>query len=144
MHTQEDDEDAHALRKRGWSISVIARHLGHDRKTIHAYLNGERSAGVRAQAGDDMFASFADYCRERLLEDPHLWAATLFDEVTALGFDWSYQSHPQLDNLDHLTQKTLQACVASKATRSIHLGNFDERDQCDRISLIVTPIAYDG
>ena len=42
MLTQEDDVDAHALRKRGWSISAIARHLGHDRKTIRAYLNDER------------------------------------------------------------------------------------------------------
>ena len=42
MLTQEDDIDAHALR-RGWSISAIARHLGRDRKTIRAYLTGERS-----------------------------------------------------------------------------------------------------
>jgi hypothetical protein len=27
-----DDVKAHALRRRGWSISAIARHLGHDRK----------------------------------------------------------------------------------------------------------------
>ena len=27
MLTQEDDVDAHALRKRGWTISAIARHL---------------------------------------------------------------------------------------------------------------------
>jgi len=95
MLTQEDDVDAHALRKRGWSISAIARHLGHDRKTIRAYLNDERSAGVRALAGEDRFAAFVDYCRERLVEDPHLWAMTLFDEVTALGFDQSYPTfHP--------------------------------------------------
>ena len=34
MLTQEEDVDAHALRRRGWSISAIARHLGKDRKTI--------------------------------------------------------------------------------------------------------------
>ena len=39
--------DAHALHRRGWTISAIARHLGHDRKTIRAYLNGERVAGQR-------------------------------------------------------------------------------------------------
>ncbi len=82
--------DAHALRKRGWSISAIARHLGHDRKTIRSYLNGDRVAGVRLRAGDDTFAEFVDYCRERLVEDPHLWAMTLFDEVVALGFVQSY------------------------------------------------------
>ena len=36
MLTQEDDVDAHALRKRGWTITAIAAHLGHDRKTIRA------------------------------------------------------------------------------------------------------------
>ena len=90
MLTQEDDVDAHALRKRGWTISAIARHLGHDRKTIRDYLNGERVAGVRAPAGDDRFAPFVDYCRARLAEDPHVWAETLLDELRPLGFIQSY------------------------------------------------------
>lgn len=81
-----DDVDLHALRKRGSSISVIARHLGHDRKTIRAYLNDERVAGVRAPAGQDRFAPLVEYCRARLMEDPHLWAETLLDEVHPLGF----------------------------------------------------------
>ena len=91
MLTREDDIDVHALRRQGWTISAIARHLGHDRKTIRAYLNG-RQAGVRAPAGPDVFAPFVDYCRARLTEDPHLWAATLFDEVTALGYDRAYST----------------------------------------------------
>jgi transcriptional regulator len=28
----EEEVEAHALRQRGWSVSAIARHLGHDRK----------------------------------------------------------------------------------------------------------------
>jgi len=32
MLTREDDVDAHALRRQDWTISAIARHLGHDRK----------------------------------------------------------------------------------------------------------------
>ena len=60
MLTREEDVDAHALRRRGWSISAIARHLGKDRKTIRAYLNGERTAGVRAPAGPDVFEPFVD------------------------------------------------------------------------------------
>ena len=47
MLTWEDDVEVHALRKRGWSISAIARHTGRDRKTVRAYLNGERTPGVR-------------------------------------------------------------------------------------------------
>jgi transposase len=82
--------DAHALHRQGWTISAIARHLGHDRKTIRAYLKGDRVAGQRWPAGPDPFEPFVTYCRERLAEDPHLWAQTLFDEVVALGYDRSY------------------------------------------------------
>ena len=91
MLTREDDIDVHALRRQGWTISAIARHLGRDRKTIRAYLNG-RQAGVRAPAGPDGFAPFVDYCRARLDEDPHLWAMTLFDEVVDLGYDRAYST----------------------------------------------------
>ena len=41
MLAQEEYVEVHALRKRGWSISAIARHLGRDRKTVRAYLSGE-------------------------------------------------------------------------------------------------------
>ena len=92
MLTQEDDVDIHALRRRGWTISAIARHVGRDRKTIRAYLNGERQVGQRARSAPDPLDRFADYARERLREDPHLWATTLFDEAVKLGYDLSYQS----------------------------------------------------
>ena len=48
MLTHGEDVEAHALRNRGWTISAIARHLGRDRKTVRAYINGERVPGVRA------------------------------------------------------------------------------------------------
>jgi len=89
MLTWEDDVEVHALRKRGWSISAIARHTGRDRKTVRAYLNGERAPGVRVRTVDP-FAPFLDYVTARLVEDPHLWAVTLFDELLALGFEASY------------------------------------------------------
>ncbi len=90
MLTREEDIDAHALRRQGWTISAIARHLGRDRKTIRAYLNDERVAGERKPAEADPFEPFVDYVRARLSEDPHLWAVTLFDEVAGLGYDRSY------------------------------------------------------
>ena len=90
MLTREEDVDAHALSRQGWTISAIARHLGHDRKTIRNYLTGKRTAGERAPAGPDPFAPFVDYVTARLTEDPHLWAVTLFDELQPLGFDRSY------------------------------------------------------
>src|SRR6266508_2522617 len=53
MLTQGEDVEVHALRRRGWSVSAIARHLGRDRKTVRAYLRGERQPGVRASAALD-------------------------------------------------------------------------------------------
>ena len=50
MLTWEDDVEVHALHKRGWSISAIARHTGRDRKTVRAYLNGTRTPGVRTRS----------------------------------------------------------------------------------------------
>src|ERR1019366_4571757 len=85
----EDDIDVHALRRQGWTISAIARHLGRDRKTIRAYLSG-REAGVRARSWADPFDVFAAYCAARLSDDPHLWASALFDELLELGYDRSY------------------------------------------------------
>ena len=84
MLTREDDIDVHALRRQGWTISAIARHLGRDRKTIRAYLAG-REAGVRTPRSlPDPFEVFAPYCAQRLADDPHLWASTLFDELHPL------------------------------------------------------------
>ena len=93
MLTQENDMDAHALARQGWTITAIAKHLGHDRKTIRAYLDGDRVAGVRAPTtGPDLFEPFQAYLTRRLEDDRHVWATTLFDEVVALGFPLSYPS----------------------------------------------------
>ena len=92
MLAREEDVEAHALREQGWSVSAIARHLGRDRKTIRAYLSGERTPGLRATAGPDRFDAYARYCTERLGEDPHLWATALLDEVSALGYGGGYSS----------------------------------------------------
>ncbi len=113
MLTQEDDVDVHALHRQGWTISAIARHLGHDRKTIRAYLAGGRVAGQRASSTLDPFEVFAGYCRQRLTDDPHLWATTLFDEVVALGFDRSYQSFTR-DLRVHRVRPHCEPCTSSK------------------------------
>ena len=49
MLSWEADVEAHALREQGWTISAIARHLGHDRKTVRAYLEGWRVPEVRVR-----------------------------------------------------------------------------------------------
>ena len=113
MLTREDDVDVHAFHARGWTISAIARHLGHDRKTIRAYLAGGRVAGERAPAGDDPFDRFADYVGERLREDPHLWASTLFDELFELGFAQSYPTLTRQIRVRGL-RPPCEACHAAK------------------------------
>jgi transposase len=90
MLTEEEFVDVNALHRRGWTISAIARHLGRDRKTIRAYVEGRRQPGVRRRAVPDVFEPFEVYVRERLLEDPHLWGTALYEEVLRLGYSRSY------------------------------------------------------
>jgi len=92
MLTQGEDVEVHALRQRGWSISAIARHLNRDPKTVRAYLNGQRRPGQRATSRPDPLTPFAAYVSARFVDDPHLWASALFDEVLPLGYGGSYVS----------------------------------------------------
>jgi len=92
MLTQGEDVEVHALAKRGWSISAIARHVGRDRKTVRAYVEGERQPGVRRKAAPDPLEPFIGYLAARFLDDKHLWLTALFDEVVPLGYELSYPS----------------------------------------------------
>lgn len=69
MLTQGEDVEADALKKRGWSTSTIPRHLGRDRGTVRAYLNGDREPGVRVSSTPDPLLPFETYmwglCRAR-------------------------------------------------------------------------------
>jgi transposase len=92
MLTQGEDVEVHALASRGWSVSAIARHLDRDRKTVRAYVRGERQPGARARVAPDPLAPFAAYLAARFADDPHIWATALFDEVVPLGYQLSYVS----------------------------------------------------
>jgi transposase len=92
MLSWETNVEVHALRKQGWSIAAIARHVGATRVTVRRYLRGERVPGQRARHGVDPFEEYVEYCRLRLGADPHLWATTLFEEVVGLGYGGSYPS----------------------------------------------------
>src|SRR5256884_4317589 len=92
MLTQGEDVEVHVLARRGWPVSAIARHLGRDRKTVRAYLTGQRQPGRRAAAGPDPLAPFAAYLCARFTDDPHIWATALYDEVVPLGYGCSYVS----------------------------------------------------
>ena len=144
MLTQEDDIDIHALRRRGWSISAIARHVGRDRKTVRSYLEGKRQVGVRAPAGGDAFGPFVPYCAARLTEDPHLWATALFDEVTALGYDRSYPAFTRA-----LRARSLRpACERCRPTGDRPVAVIEhppgEETQWDWVELPNPPGGWDG
>lgn len=91
MLTQGEDVEVHALRKRGWSYVAIGRHIGHDWRTVKAYLEG-REPGVRRRAEPDPLERCVPYLRARFVDDPHVWASALHDEVVELGYSLSYPS----------------------------------------------------
>ena len=142
MLTREEDIDAHALRRQGWTISAIARHLNRDRKTIRAYLKNERVAGARKPAGEDPFEPFVDYVRERLREDPHLWAVTLFDEVTGLGYDRSYPTFTRQIRARGL-RPHCEPCSATKGRANAPIAHpAGEETQWDWVELPDPPAAW--
>src|SRR2546426_3624384 len=90
MLTREDEVEIVALRRRGWSVSAIARHTGRDRKTIRAWLAaGEQRRRPRPPS---VLEPFRAYVERRLVDDQHLDATVLLRELRPLGFERSYQT----------------------------------------------------
>jgi transposase len=122
MLSRSEDVEVHALSKRGWSISAIARHLECDRKTVRSYLNGERVPGVRRSSATDPLAAFAAYVKARFVDDPHLWASALFDEVVALGYSCSYPSFARQLRTAGL-RPHCEACAGVKGRETIEIDH---------------------
>jgi transposase len=141
MITREDDVDIHALRRQGWTITAIARHVGRDRKTVRDYLNGKREQGVRKRATDP-FAAFVEYVTARLVEDPHLWAVTLFDELEGLGFALSYQTLTREIRARNL-RPTCTACAGATGRANAVIAHpAGEETQWDWLDLPDPPAAW--
>ena len=120
MLTQGEDVEVHALARRGWSVSAIARHLGRDRKTVRAYLQGKRHPGVRVSSAPDPLAPFAAYLSARFADDPHLWATALYEEVTRLGYGCSYVSFARQLRLAGLRPRC-EACAGVSGRDTIEI-----------------------
>lgn len=143
MITQGEDVEIHALKKQGWSIAAIARHVGRDRKTVRAHLNGERVAGVRARPDGevDPFDAIEPYVRQRLADDPHLRATVLFREVQALppGYDRAYQTFTRQIR-DRGLRPHCEACAGSKGRAHVDIEHPPgEEIQWDWLELPSTP-----
>ncbi len=139
MLTQEEDVEIHALVKRGWTVSEIARHTGRDRKTIRAYLAGVRQPGVRVKTEDDPFDRIEAYVRQRLVDDHGVWGTTLFDEVQALGYDRSYPTFTRKIRQRHL-RPHCEACSGVKGRATVVIDHpSGEEIQWDWDELGVCP-----
>jgi TniQ len=80
-------EQIFTLSAAGMPVRAVARQLGHSPQTVRAYLHQRRTPGIRAASRPGLFTdAFADYCRQRFTEDPDLQPASLFRELTGLGF----------------------------------------------------------
>lgn len=142
MLTWEDDLELHALRKRGWTITAIANHAKLDRKTVRKYLAGDGTPGARARPGPDLFEPFADYVTARLIEDPHLWARTLFDELEDMGFELSYQSLTRIIRTRGL-RPVCQVCrTATQRPNAVIAHDPGDETQWDWLELPNPPAAW--
>src|ERR1019366_2974636 len=65
MIPEQDARQAITLAGQDWNVSQIARHLGHDRKTVRIYLNGHRAAGLHRKITPLGYAgSYSAFTRE--------------------------------------------------------------------------------
>ena len=143
MLTWEDDVEVHALRTRGWTISAIARHTGRDRKTVRSYLNGTSTPGVRKRTAVDPFEVFLAYVTARLIDDPHLWARTLCDELEDLGYAMSYQTLTRQIR-DRKLRPICQACLtATERPNAVIEHPAGEETQWDWLDLPNPPASWE-
>ena len=141
MITREEDVDIHALRRQGWTITAIAEHVGRDRKTVRDYLSGKREPGVRKRT-DDPFAPFVAYVTARLVEDPHLWGITLFDELQALGFGSSYQTLTRQLRARHLRPVCTDCGRATERANAVIPHPAGQETQWDWLDLPDPPSSW--
>lgn len=134
--------EAHALHKRGWTISAIARHLGRNRRTVRNYLNGVTEPGVRKKPEVDPFEKFVDYITVRLVADPHVEARTLCDELEDLGFTQSYQTLTRQIRARALRPICPQCVNATCRANAIIEHPAGEETQWDWVDLPNPPAAW--
>jgi len=139
MLAPEEDVEIRSLKKRGWSISAIARHTGRDRKTVRAYLAGKQEVGVRQSAGLDPFDRFEPYVVQRLSDDHHVWATALFDEVCQLGYEQAYPTFTRKLRERGLRPRC-EACEGVKGRATVDIEHPPgEEIQWDWLELGVCP-----
>src|SRR5256886_2470357 len=122
MLSQEDHVEISALRRRGWTYSAIARHVGVSRNTVKAYLRGLREPGRRQPADPDRFQPFVEYLQIRLRDDPHVWGSALYDEVCGLGYEQSYVTFVRQVRLRGL-RPDCDRCAGNRSRATIEIDH---------------------
>lgn len=136
MLTEEDDVEIHALARRGWSVSAIARHTGRDRKTVRRYLTGPPASREPAAS---CLEPFRDYLAARFVDDAHVDGTVLFREVCELGFDRSYVTFVRQLRLLGLRPRC-EACRTGGHGVTVELAHEPgEEIQWDWLELTETP-----
>lgn len=136
MLTEEDDVEIHALARRGWSVSAIARHTGRDRKTVSKYLAGPGEPRERAPS---CLEPFREYLAARLLEDVHVDGTVLYREVAGLGFDRSYVTFVRQLRLLGLRPRCEACRTGGHGVTTMLVHEPGEEIQWDWLELTETP-----
>jgi len=136
MLTEEDDVEIHALARRGWSVSAIARHTGRDRKTVRRYLQGSR--GPR-EPTPGCVEPFREYLTARFADDPHVDGTVLYREVCGLGFDRSYVTFVRQLRLLGLRPRCEACRTGGHGLTTIIPHEPGEETQWDWLELSQTP-----
>lgn len=84
----------HQLKREGLTVRAIARRTGLDRKTVRKYLALGLDAPVYGPRTEPPTAidDYLEYLRQRLTAYSELTAVRLHREITALGFEGSYDT----------------------------------------------------
>ena len=136
MLTQEDDVEIHALARRGWSVSAIARHTGHDRKPVRKYL---QAMGPSREPEPSCLEPFRDYLGARFADDVHVDGTVLFREVCELGFDRSYVTFVRQLRLLDLRPRCEACRTGGHGVTTVIAHEPGEEIQWDWLELTETP-----
>ncbi len=136
MLTEEDDVEIHALARRGWSVSAIARHTGRDRKTVRKYLAGP---AAQHEPSPSCLEPFREYLIARFVDDAHVDGTVLYREVVDLGFERSYVTFVRQLRLLELRPRC-EACQTGGPGVTVELAHeLGEEIQFDWLELSETP-----
>jgi transposase len=136
MLSEEDDVEIHALARRGWKVSAIARHTGRDRKTVRKYLNGP---GADREPAPSCLEPFREYLAARFADDAHVDGTVLFREVQELGFDRSYVTFVRQLRLLGLRPRCEACRTGGQGLTTVISHEPGEEIQWDWLELSETP-----